>query len=1028
MNPTLTALGYLEQALAMAARGARIVFYPSVSKACTLSKWQELATTDAEAITAMAEANPSWTNYACVAKAVEDGLIIFDDDSGIRGEYEKIYGPFPMTLKVRSFSGKFHYYFRHSARSIAYQQALGKAYIGEKKPDGEKGELWSLRMHNSYCVGPGSVVTENGKTGEYAVAYDAEVSEITDTVLQFCRERYEAAEKREREAAPATTVQATRAEALSSAGTKEPKTKKDWQREINSDEPIGDGERNVRLTSIGGYLRRVMKFEETMINATLQDINSRRCVPALPSKDVSTIAHSVASYKNGEDRKTVQVEKEDVNDIKGLVRLLLYTEKKERAASGLDIPENGEEAANFASQVIYDHLQTRGKFFYADNVGYILLDGQEDKPVCVSEDDAQFCQMLSDYGVNPGQDKQYKVGKFIWMKVKTMGQVATKCFSSHYNAETKCFYFAEQPGKLIRASAERIDRVPNGTDGELFFYDDKAEPLTIDLESLPKFRYSLLAGPDSLLTKYLFQDLVFADSAMSPEGKKILITTYIMLLILAGIVKDRPMLQMIGESGTGKTFFLRLLGRLIVGTTFDVHTLPDDKNQFENVLINNSLAFFDNVDDVPKPLRSLFCAACTGFQIVRRVYYTTAEQMLVSSKATLGLSALVPVLVTSEQTNRSMVFHLLERGNGNLDETTLLNRFDAQRKNLVAEILVRAQMVLQALKAQETYEPRVEGRLAGVGTLILRVARHEGWEAVAESLLESWNEEQLQGALQGDDVADTIQKWITQENWQPQVLTAAELVSAFRIIFTGEPSWKNSAMSLSKTLLRSRKAYAHRFGLIVTEDKHAKVTLFCFKPSPEQMMMLKAGTHDPDDTDPTPGGERALGSPSFHGEIYKPGDYEPAEPWLNHASIAAIPDDLEEGVKEGIVKWAKVLVTGGWGGGAMDVTPTRAVILFAKNVAGKGGFDSPAMSLDDWQDAFGEMQEIHEQGGEGAIQACLNGHSPTRGGGGYWCERMQTAWKAAAITPKGEAAIRRTYGADTLTDRIKEFMYSDVDL
>ena len=42
----------------------------------------------------------------------------------------------------------------------------------------------------------------------------------------------------------------------------------------------------------------------------------------------------------------------------------------------------------------------------------------------------------------------------------------------------------------------------------------------------------------------------------------------------------------------------------------------------------------------------------------------------------------------------------------------------------------------------------------------------------------------------------------------------------------------------------------------------------------------------------------------------------------------------------------------------MDVTPTRAVILFAKNVAGKGGFDSPAMSLDDWQDAFGEMQGI----------------------------------------------------------------------
>ena len=529
MNAPITAVEqpeYLKQALAMAARGARVIFYPSAQKRCTVSQWQDLATTDATAIIAMAEANPNWTNYACVAKAVPDGLIEFDDDGGVRAEYEKIYGRFPVTLKVRSWGGKYHYYFKHTANSIAYQQRISKAYISEKNLDGVKGELWSLRMNNSYCVGPGSVVTEDGKTGGYSVAYDAEVVEIPDTLLRFCRERYEAGVMRERETptrVPMSVADGTSsgnvrnndnsdvaAEPVNDAAPppcgKEPKTKKDWQRELNSEEAIDDGERNNKLTSIGGYLRRVMKFDQTMINGVLQDINARRCVPPLSSGDVATIAKSVASYKNGEDLKTVDVKQTKMEDVRGLVHLLLYTPPKERAVSGWDIPENPEEAANYASEVVYNHLRTRGTFYFAETVGYILLAGQEDKPITVSEDDAEFALMLSEYGVLPGQDKQYKVGKYIWMKVKTSGQEAHVCYSSHYNSKTKSFYFAEQPGKLIRVSADHVGRVPNGTDGELFFFDKRnTESLHVDLEALPTIKYSLLADSDSLLTKFLIQ-------------------------------------------------------------------------------------------------------------------------------------------------------------------------------------------------------------------------------------------------------------------------------------------------------------------------------------------------------------------------------------------------------------------------------------------------------------------------------------------------------------------------------------------
>ena len=146
---------YLTQALAMGARGVHVVFIEPHTKACRQSGWENLATTSPEQIVAMAEAKPAWTNFACVGKAIEGGIFIFDDDSGgaIRTEYESVGTKLLPTLKVRTWSGKFHYYFRHSAKSLAYQKATGKSYISEKKV-GEKGELWSLRMHNSYGVGP----------------------------------------------------------------------------------------------------------------------------------------------------------------------------------------------------------------------------------------------------------------------------------------------------------------------------------------------------------------------------------------------------------------------------------------------------------------------------------------------------------------------------------------------------------------------------------------------------------------------------------------------------------------------------------------------------------------------------------------------------------------------------------------------------------------------------------------------------------------------------------------------------------
>ena len=550
--------------------------------------------------------------------------------------------------------------------------------------------------------------------------------------------------------------------------------------------------------------------------------------------------------------------------------------------------------------------------------------------------------------------------------------------------------------------------------------------------------------------EYLFKDLRFVPSAMSSEDKKILLTTYIVLLVLSGVIHERPMLQMVGPSGCGKTFFLRCLGRVLVGPAFEVSALPDDKVQFENVLINNSLAFFDNVDGVPKTLRPVFCAAVTRFQVVRRELYTTASQMKVPSKATVGFSSLVEQLLTTEQTNRSLILNLLRRTNGNLNEAGMLERLENARASIVAEIIVRGQMVLRALQAQEKWEPRIQVRMAGVATLLLRVARHEGWEPLAQELLVSWNSEQLEGALKNDDVSEAIHDWITKDGWTPKMLTASEVSNELARQIMGENSWKGNAKALSSILQKSQESFAHRFGLIVGEDKHTHKTTFLFNPTEAQMSLLRAGktngnagtaasvgaavtpTVDSGDIWCEEGYRKGEGSAVVGAGVVKPGDYPNQAGYLTIADMAWIPksDKISDDVKKGIEKWSRDVVAGGWKGGAMDVPAVKAVIQFTKTTNGRTELTATEdVTEAEWQAAFAQLAEVHRLGGDAAIQNCLGGHSPDRKAqGAVWTAGKRQTWGEVAKTEKGATSIRETYGRRAVCQRMMRFIYEEATL
>jgi len=532
---------------------------------------------------------------------------------------------------------------------------------------------------------------------------------------------------------------------------------------------------------------------------------------------------------------------------KDRIRNLVLSTETER--SGMNLPKASSRATGQAAELIWSHLLGRAQAFVADGMGQLLMKDDAGSPVPVAPDDPYFVNLLYGYGLFSGTDYFNVIGKFIGNRCAMEGVKATMAFNSRYNPSTKAVYFAESAGNLLRVSKDSITRVPNGSDGMLFKFSDSTQPLQVDLTKLPTVQYSLVAGGDSLLTSYLFDGLVFEESTMTPEQKRTLLTAYVTLLILAGVIgKERALLQMLGESGSGKTFFLKKLGRIIVGDSFDVQPMQTDIKEFENVLVNNDFVAYDNVKNVKDDIRGLICQAVTGCSIERRELFTTMGRVKMPSKASLAVSAITPVLGESEQANRSITIKLGVRGASNREESGMLANLDAKRNDLIGELLVRTQMILKALHAERGYVPAVRNRLAGVATFILRVAKHEGWFNDAEKLLAAWNDDQLDAALDDDNISTVLFMWMTEPDWKPASFSAEQLHTKLGEIAIkyGCGDLKNPR-SLSVSLRRSVAAYSNRFGMKVVHNAHTKRSTFTFEPSEIVLSALRGSrtTSDP---------------------------------------------------------------------------------------------------------------------------------------------------------------------------------------
>jgi putative DNA primase/helicase len=183
---------------------------------------------------------------------VTDDLLVLDFDAKNRGLESKAaiearHGSLPRTWTHRTGGGGEHWIYRNPNGTSVRNTVSFAGYPGV-----------DLRANGGYIVVPPSP-HESGK--RYEVIDNSEIAPAPDWLIDL-----------------ATTK------------------RKRFRQTSSKSELTPEGERNSRLTSIAGSMRRNGMSQES-IEAALQDINKRQCSPSLPDDEVTRIAQSVSRYE-----------------------------------------------------------------------------------------------------------------------------------------------------------------------------------------------------------------------------------------------------------------------------------------------------------------------------------------------------------------------------------------------------------------------------------------------------------------------------------------------------------------------------------------------------------------------------------------------------------------------------------------------------------------------------------------------------------------------------------------------------------
>lgn len=379
----------------------------------------------------------------------------------------------------------------------------------------------------------------------------------------------------------------------------EPEAKKLSQPLNPTGGPITEGERNTRLTSLGGAMRHYGATEETIRMSLLKE-NRERCEPPLPDKEVEQIASSVGKYPPAEERKDRKRSAEVLHELLGEGVTFFHTPDSEAYVKVRR--ENHTETWNTRGASLKQFIAARYYKKY------------EEPPR------AQFLNDL--IATLEGIALYDSPEQNVFTRV---AELDGTIYLDLCNQTWQAIEINENGWQVL--SEPRVNfRRARGM---------KALPVPRRGASITDLRPFLnLAGNDDfvILTSWLV-------AALRPRG-------------------PYPVLVLQGEAGSAKSTTVRVLRELVDPNTTPLRSEPRETRDLMIAARNSWCIAFDNVSHLSGRLSDDLCRLATGGGFSTRQLYTDADEMLFDATRPLILNGIDAVVWRGDLLDRSLITYL----------------------------------------------------------------------------------------------------------------------------------------------------------------------------------------------------------------------------------------------------------------------------------------------------------------------------------------------------------------------------------
>ncbi len=303
------------------------------------------------------------------------------------------------------------------------------------------------------------------------------------------------------------------------------------------------------------------------------------------------------------------------------------------------------------------------------------------------------------------------------------------------------------------------------------------------------------------------------------EADKNLLAVYLVTALVPGTPK--PILNVFGEKGSGKSTLMRMLRQLIDPAVEPLLIPRHDEREFAIQLAHNFAPFYDNLSSLSQLQSDMLCRAATGAGFTTRALYTDSEEVLFRLRRCVGVNGIHLLSGGTDLLDRYLVIEL-ERlpEEERREERDILEEFERLRPRLFGAMLSTlsaAMGIKPALRFDKL--PRMADFAAwgaavaealDIGADAFLAAYWQNIGQVNERLLESHPVAAAVLALLRDSP-----EW---KGTPSELLEALEAVAQGEKISTKSKLWPKSANSLSRRLKEVASNLADA-GIRVTCDR-----------------------------------------------------------------------------------------------------------------------------------------------------------------------------------------------------------------